>query len=110
MSSSQITPVPMPELGNSMEEGTVLAWHVAVGEQVEIGQVLCEIETDKATVEFEAPAAGRVARILCGEGETLPVREPILLLGESEEAVQAFLNQAPTSQEPEISLTTSLTR
>ena len=66
-SSAGVIPILMPEAGNTMEEGSVLAWRVQVGAQVVVGEILCEIETDKATIEYESPAAGRLAKIVAEE-------------------------------------------
>jgi pyruvate dehydrogenase E2 component (dihydrolipoamide acetyltransferase) len=74
-------PILMPQAGNSMEEGTILKWRVAVGDQISVGQVLCEIETDKATVEVEATEAGRLAQIVAEAGVVVPVKQPIAYLG-----------------------------
>ena len=65
--------VIMPKLGLTMEEGTVAEWHVAVGDQVNAGDLLCDIETDKITNKVEAKAAGTVTKILVQEGDTVPV-------------------------------------
>lgn len=67
----------MPMLGHLMEEGTVAAWRVQPGDQVRRGDILCEIETDKTTVEVEAPFSGRVGEILVQAGETVEVGVPL---------------------------------
>jgi pyruvate dehydrogenase E2 component (dihydrolipoamide acetyltransferase) len=69
-------PVTLPQLSISMEEGKVLRWLVADGAEVSAGEPIVEIETDKATVEIEAPAEGRV-RIVAAEGETMAVEATI---------------------------------
>jgi pyruvate dehydrogenase E2 component (dihydrolipoamide acetyltransferase) len=69
-------PVTLPQLSISMEEGKVLRWLVEDGAEVRTGEPIVEIETDKATVEVEAPAAGRV-RIVAAEGETMAVEATI---------------------------------
>jgi pyruvate dehydrogenase E2 component (dihydrolipoamide acetyltransferase) len=69
----------MPRLSESMEEGTVVSWLVADGAQVAHGQEIAEIETDKATVPYEAPEAG-ILRILVPEGSTLTLGQPIGLI------------------------------
>jgi pyruvate dehydrogenase E2 component (dihydrolipoamide acetyltransferase) len=69
-------PVTLPQLSISMEEGKVLRWLVADGAEVDAGEPIVEIETDKATVEVEAPAQGRV-RIVVAEGETTAVEATI---------------------------------
>jgi pyruvate dehydrogenase E2 component (dihydrolipoamide acetyltransferase) len=75
----------MPRLSDSMEEGTILHWLVAEGDSVEPGQPLVEIETDKATVTYEADAAGVVVALSVGEGANVPVGAPIALLGDAGE-------------------------
>ena len=67
------TLVTMPKLGMNMEEGVLVRWLVAEGAVVKNGQEILEIETDKATTEIEAPAAGILARIVRREGETVPI-------------------------------------
>lgn len=67
------TEVILPKWGLTMEDGTVVAWHVSEGEQVAEGQVIAEVETEKVENELEAPCAGVVARILVQEDETVDV-------------------------------------
>ena len=74
-----------------MEEGTLLSWKVAEGDTIEIGQVIFEIETDKATMEVEAVDAGRVARIVAREGDILDVKTPVAYLAENDADVDAYL-------------------
>ena len=80
--------VLMPALSPTMTEGKLAKWHVKVGDEVKSGQVICEIETDKATMEVEAVDEGTVARILVEEGtEGVAVNTPICVLaGEGEDA------------------------
>lgn len=84
----------MPRLSDSMEEGTVLQWLVAEGDQVTSGQPLVEIETDKATVTYEADAAGVVLALTVGEGATVPLGAPIAVIGQPGE-------ELPTAGSPE---------
>lgn len=88
------TPVLMPALSPTMEEGTLAKWHVKKGDTVSAGDVIAEIETDKATMEVEAVDEGRIARILVEEGtEGVPVNKPIALLleeGEDEAALEGY--------------------
>ncbi len=84
-------PILMPQAGNTMEEGTVIAWQVSEGDTIEVGQVICEIETDKATIEFEAPDAGRLARIVAQVDEPVPVKEMIAVLADTDADADAFL-------------------
>jgi pyruvate dehydrogenase E2 component (dihydrolipoamide acetyltransferase) len=63
----------MPKLGMNMEEGELVGWLVSEGAEVRTGQPILEIETDKTTVELEAPADGVLARIVRVAGETVPI-------------------------------------
>jgi pyruvate/2-oxoglutarate dehydrogenase complex dihydrolipoamide acyltransferase (E2) component len=82
------TNILMPALSPTMEEGRIAKWHVKEGDAVKSGDILAEIETDKATMEFEAIDEGKIGKILVPEGaEHVKVNEPIaVLLGEDEEA------------------------
>ena len=84
------TQVLMPALSPTMEEGTLAKWLVKEGDTVKSGQILAEIETDKATMEFEAVDEGRVGKILVAEGTPgVKVNTPIAVLVEEGEAVGA---------------------
>jgi len=75
------TEILMPALSPTMEEGTLAKWHVREGDEVRTGDVIAEIETDKATMEVEAIDDGRMGKILVAEGtEHVPVNKPIALL------------------------------
>jgi pyruvate/2-oxoglutarate dehydrogenase complex dihydrolipoamide acyltransferase (E2) component len=88
---ANVTPVLMPQAGQSMEEGTILAWKVNEGDMIAVGQVIMEIETDKATMEVEAPDAGRLGRILHGAGDIVEVKKPVALLADSDADIDAYL-------------------
>lgn len=93
-----VVPLLMPEAGNSMEEGTILQWSVSVGDQIAEGDIVCEIETDKAAIEYESPTAGRLARIVAEEGDTIPVKEPIAYFADSDADLDRWLeSQASTT-------------
>ncbi len=79
MSVAQITEVRMPRLSDSMEEGTIVRWLKAAGDVVAPGDALVEIETDKATMEYEAEAGGTL-EILAAEGATVALGEAIARL------------------------------
>ena len=81
------TELTMPQMGYDMQEGTVVRWLKAEGSNVEIGEPVAEIETDKAVVEFESYAEGVLQRILVNEGTTVPVGEVIAIVGEDSEVV-----------------------
>jgi pyruvate dehydrogenase E2 component (dihydrolipoamide acetyltransferase) len=85
-----VTPILMPQAGNTMEEGTIVKWRVKVGDRVTVGQILCDLETDKATIEMESTDAGRIARIVAPEGAVVPVKQPIALLAEADVDVSSF--------------------
>ena len=80
------TELTMPQMGYDMQEGTVVRWLKAEGSNVELGEPVAEIETDKAVVEFESYAAGVLQTILVEEGSTVPVGQPIALVGDEAEA------------------------
>ena len=78
----------MPALSPTMEEGTLTKWLVKEGDAVESGDLLAEIETDKATMEFEAVDEGVISKILVVDGtEGVPVNTPICILLEVDEDV-----------------------
>ena len=83
------TELTMPQMGYDMQEGTVVRWLKAEGSNVEIGEPVAEIETDKAVVEFESYAEGVLQRILVNEGTTVPVGEVIAIVGEDSEVMGA---------------------
>ena len=87
----KVIPILMPQAGQTMEEGTLLSWKVKEGDQISVGQVICEIETDKASMEVEATDGGRLARIVVKEGQTVAVRVPVAYLAQSDADVDAYL-------------------
>ena len=88
----KVIPLLMPDFGNSMEEGTILEWNVVEGDEIKVGDVLCQVETDKAVMEFESPVAGRLAKIYVAAGEATPVRQPIAYFASEGVDVDAFLS------------------
>ena len=85
--------INMPKLGFDMAEGTLVRWVKKVGETISKGDVLAEIETDKATVEVELSASGVVRKLLVDEGAVVPVNSPIAIVGTAEEVIQESGNQ-----------------
>lgn len=81
--------VPMPALSPTMEAGSIAKWLKKEGEKFEPGQAICEVETDKATVTFDATEEGYVAKILVGSGE-IKVGQPIFIQVEELDSVKAF--------------------
>src|SRR4051812_42295404 len=80
--------IVMPRLSDSMEEGTVLEWLVAEGDEVRRGQPLVEIETDKAAMTYESDVDGVILKIVVGRGETAALGEPIAVVGAAGERVE----------------------
>ncbi len=87
--------VTMPQMGADMTEGTLVRWVKQVGDQVTRGDIIAEIETDKATVELEAFDSGVLRKHVVAEGETVPVGEVIAILGEANEAVPDVSRMPP---------------
>ncbi|WP_419212518.1 2-oxo acid dehydrogenase subunit E2 [Maribacter sp. X9] len=87
--------VKMPRLSDTMEEGTVASWLKKVGDDVEEGDILAEIETDKATMEFESFYSGKLLYIGIQEGESSPVDAVLAVIGPEGTDVDAVLNGKP---------------
>ncbi len=83
----------MPKLSDTMREGTISAWLVAEGDEVKPGQVLVEIETDKAVQEWEAEEGGVLRKILVPAGESAPVGAPIAIIADPDEDIDDILAQ-----------------
>src|SRR6187401_2760233 len=92
----------MPALSPTMEEGTLAKWLVKEGDKVSSGDVLAEIETDKATMEFEAVDDGVLAKIVIPEGtEHVAVNTPIAVIAGNGEEAGAAATIAPAAKAPE---------
>jgi pyruvate dehydrogenase E2 component (dihydrolipoamide acetyltransferase) len=102
------TPILMPALSPTMQEGKLVKWHVQESDDVQTGDVIAEIETDKATMEVEAVDEGTIGKILVAEGtEHVPVNQPIaLLITEEDEAGASSAEARPTAalQDAELAL------
>jgi pyruvate dehydrogenase E2 component (dihydrolipoamide acetyltransferase) len=85
------TAVVMPRLSDTMEEGSIARWLKKEGEAVESGDIIAEIETDKALMEMEAYASGVLRKIIVGEGITVPLGETIAIIGQEGEDISALL-------------------
>eukprot|EP00461_Guttulinopsis_vulgaris_P000443 UN00443 len=77
---SSMTALKMPTFFDSMNEGTILEWHVKVGQHFNRGDVLCDIDTDIAELSFEAPEPGHLSEILVHAGEKAPVGQPMAIM------------------------------
>lgn len=95
--------VKMPRLSDTMEEGTVAAWLKQVGDKVEEGDILAEIETDKATMEFESFYSGTLLYVGIKEGESSPVDEVLAIIGPEGTDVDAVLKAGSGSAAPSAS-------
>ena len=96
------TVVNMPRLSDTMEEGVVAQWLKKVGDKIEEGDILAEIETDKATMEFESFHEGVLLYIGVQEGETSPVDKLLAIIGEEGEDISAHLNgESPVNEKTE---------
>lgn len=84
----------MPQMGSTMEEGTILKWFKNEGDSVSAGEVLLEIETDKASMEVESPTTGVLRKILAQESALVPIRQPIAILAGADETIEALLAEA----------------
>jgi len=92
----------MPALSPTMEEGTLAKWLVKEGDEVKSGDILAEIETDKATMEFEAVDEGKISKILVPEGtDGVKVGQPIAILGgDGDSAETPAVAPPPAKEEP----------
>ena len=90
------TSIVMPQLGYDMREGTIVRWLKEEGEDVTRGEIIAEIETDKAVVEFSPTTGGVLRRIVAGAGDIVPVGQLIAVIGDADEALPDEL-VAPTS-------------
>jgi pyruvate/2-oxoglutarate dehydrogenase complex dihydrolipoamide acyltransferase (E2) component len=107
----------LPDLGEGLTEGEVARWLVSEGQEVAEDDPLVEIQTDKTTVEIPSPAAGKVARILVGEGEVVPVGTVLVVIGDEaveppQEASNTVLQAGPVrdTERPEPASNTVLQR
>ncbi len=88
------TVVVMPQLGNSVESCLIVSWQVKVGDEIAENAIVCEVETDKASMEVPAGAGGTVLALLWDEGDDVPVKEPLLVVGAAGEDPKAALDAA----------------
>src|SRR5436853_7344676 len=92
--------ISMPRLSDTMEEGTIARWLKSPGEEIKKGDILAEIETDKATMDLEAYEEGTLQKILVQEGETVPIGQAVALIGSgAADQAQAQTESADTKTE-----------
>jgi pyruvate dehydrogenase E2 component (dihydrolipoamide acetyltransferase) len=92
--------VLMLALSPTMEEGTIVSWHKKVGDSVAQSDIICEVETDKATMEYESVNEGTLLKILIPEGGQAKVGDPIAVVGESGEDISALMEAAEPEEKP----------
>ena len=95
------TPLPMPKLGLTMEEGTILKWRKGEGEAVEKGEIILDIQTDKVEYEVESPDGGFLLKTLAGEGAVVPCGVDIAVIGREGEDASGFGGGAAQAETPE---------
>jgi pyruvate dehydrogenase E2 component (dihydrolipoamide acetyltransferase) len=83
--------IVMPKLGNTAESAIILAWHVELGDIIGVGDLLCEVETDKATMDIESTADGVLLARMYREGDEAPVLSNIAVIGEEGESIAEFI-------------------
>src|SRR5213075_1188509 len=93
--------IKMPKMSDTMTEGVIVAWHKKVGDKVKSGDVLAEIETDKAVMEFESFQEGTLLHIGAEKGAAVPVDSVIAVIGKEGEDYKAALEGgAPAKSKP----------
>jgi len=85
--------ITMPQLSDTMTEGTVVKWHKKEGEKVKVGEKIADIETDKAVMEMEAFESGTLALIIVGDGQKVAVGAPLGLIAQGNEKVEDVKKQ-----------------
>ena len=89
--------IEMPKLSDTMEEGVISKWNVNEGDEVSAGDIIAEVETDKATMDVEVFDAGTVLRIVPGEGDAVPLGGLIAIIGEADEDISSLLEDTITA-------------
>ena len=89
--------IEMPKLSDTMEEGVISKWNVNEGDEVSAGDIIAEVETDKATMDVEVFDAGTVLRIVPGEGDAVPLGGLIAIIGEADEDISSLLEETITA-------------
>ncbi|MGC9312657.1 MAG: E3 binding domain-containing protein, partial [Sediminispirochaetaceae bacterium] len=90
----------MLALSPTMEEGTIVTWHKKEGDTVASGDTVCEVETDKATMDYESLQEGTLLKILIEEGQSAMVEQPIAIIGEEGEDVSSLVKEIEAAAEP----------
>ncbi|MFV1884486.1 MAG: pyruvate dehydrogenase complex dihydrolipoamide acetyltransferase [Balneola sp.] len=91
--------IEMPKLSDTMEEGVIAKWNVKEGDTVEAGDIIAEVETDKATMDVEVFDGGTILKIVPGEGDAVPLGGIIAIIGEKGEDISGMLEEGASSSE-----------
>jgi len=91
--------IVMPKLGFDMREGVLVGWNKSVGDSVEKGEVVAEIESDKATLELEAQASGILLKLLASDGDVIPIGGNLAIVGQEGEDITAMAEEGVTAGE-----------
>lgn len=110
VSAIQATLIRMPRLSDTMTEGVVAKWHKKTGDKVNAGELLAEIETDKATMEFEAFESGTLLYMGVKEGEKAPVDAVLAIIGEKNADYKKLLSSAANQPAPQVTISTGNTQ
>ncbi|MDV7394967.1 biotin/lipoyl-containing protein, partial [Arthrospira platensis SPKY1] len=86
--------IEMPKLSDTMEEGVIAKWNVKEGDQVKAGDIIAEVETDKATMDVEVYDPGVVLKLMAKEGDAVPLGQPMAIIGKAGEDISALLGGA----------------
>jgi 2-oxoisovalerate dehydrogenase E2 component (dihydrolipoyl transacylase) len=93
------TPVTMPQLGESVTEGTIVCWLKAEGDEIEKDEPLCEVDTDKVSTELPSPVAGRIEKFLVSKGATVDVGTEIALVAGAQEEEEDVTGAVPAGED-----------
>src|SRR5690606_36490888 len=83
--------IDMPKLSDTMQEGVIAKWNIKAGDKVNSGDIIAEVETDKATMDVEVFDGGTVLKILAKEGEAVPLGGKMAIIGEPDEDISSML-------------------
>ncbi|WP_397589165.1 biotin/lipoyl-containing protein [Sphingorhabdus sp.] len=95
-----MTEMVLPQFGMGMADGTIIAWHKAVGDKVEVGDTLCDVEAAKTTVEVGATSSGILQQILVSAGTNVPVNTVIAIIGDEAAAPAEITRLSSASEAP----------
>ncbi len=102
--------VLMPQLGETVAEGTVAVWHKDEGDRVQVDEIIADVETDKAAIEIPAAVAGRLTKILVAAGETVDVGTALAVIDDGSGEVEAEEPEPADTPEPAVEMASTATR